>query len=147
MLVKDMPVGTRCLPRVPVLVGFLTSYLQLLQHRLLLELSSFNLQRNPESRCNRGRGIRTSLGAGATERSNGAHEDYEGHERSHRNADDHRHWERFCRRKCPFMAYDLGVRAKAVPRGAVVDGLEVSRHNVTHGLSGKMNRVSKKLRN
>lgn len=38
----------------------------------------------------------TSLGAGATECSNGAHEDNEGHESSHSNADDHRHWERFC---------------------------------------------------
>lgn len=39
---------------------------------------------------------RTSLGAGAAERSDGAHEDNDGHESSHGNADDHRHWERFC---------------------------------------------------
>lgn len=39
----------------------------------------------------------TSLGAGATECSNGAHEDDESHKSSHSNADDHRHWERFCR--------------------------------------------------
>lgn len=39
---------------------------------------------------------RTSLGAGAAECSDGAHEDNDGHESSHGNADDHRHWERFC---------------------------------------------------
>lgn len=43
-----------------------------------------------------GKRRRTSLGAGATERSDGAHEDNEGHESSHSNADDHRHWERLC---------------------------------------------------
>lgn len=40
---------------------------------------------------------RTSLGAGATKRSDGAHEDDKGHKSSHSNADDHRHWERLCR--------------------------------------------------
>lgn len=39
----------------------------------------------------------TSLGAGATECSDGAHEDDESHKSSHSNADDHSHWERFCR--------------------------------------------------
>lgn len=39
----------------------------------------------------------TSLGAGATECSDGAHEDNQGHKSSNSNADDHCHWERFCR--------------------------------------------------
>lgn len=38
----------------------------------------------------------TSLGAGAAERPDGAHEDNDGHESSHGDADDHRHRERFC---------------------------------------------------
>ena len=41
-------------------------------------------------------GRRTSLGAGAAERPDGAHEDDDGHEGSHGDADDHRHRERFC---------------------------------------------------
>lgn len=44
-----------------------------------------------------------------------------------------------CRTLAPTLfleAYDLGVRAKAVPRGAVVDGLEVGRNNVAHGQCG-----------
>lgn len=35
-----------------------------------------------------------------------------------------------------FEANDLGVRAETVPGGAVVDGLEVSRDDVTHGEGG-----------
>lgn len=41
-----------------------------------------------------------------------------------------------CRTLVPTLflkPYDLGVRAKAVPRSAVVDSLEVSWDNVTHG--------------
>lgn len=41
----------------------------------------------------------TSLRTGATEGSNSAHEDNEGHKSSHSNTNDHRHWERFCRGK------------------------------------------------
>lgn len=59
------------------------------------------------SGCNREiRDRRTSLGAGATERSDGAHEDNEGHESSHSNADDHRHWERLCREQQREVSYD-----------------------------------------
>lgn len=35
-----------------------------------------------------------------------------------------------------FESYDLGIGAKAVPRSAVVDGLEVSGDDVTHGQRG-----------
>lgn len=44
-----------------------------------------------------------------------------------------------CRTLAPTLflkPYDLGVGAKAVPCSAVVDGLEVSWHNVTHGQCG-----------
>ena len=44
-----------------------------------------------------------------------------------------------CRTLAPTLflkAYDLGVRAKAVPRRAVVDGLEVSWDDVAHGQRG-----------
>ena len=44
-----------------------------------------------------------------------------------------------CRTLAPTLflkAYDLGVRAKAVPRRAVVDGLEVGRDDVAHGQRG-----------
>lgn len=59
------------------------------------------------SGCNREiRDRRTSLGAGATERPDGAHEDNEGHESSHSNADDHRHWERLCREQQREVSYD-----------------------------------------
>lgn len=40
--------------------------------------------------------IRTSLGAGAAERSDGSHQHDKGHERSDGYADDHGHRERFC---------------------------------------------------
>lgn len=44
-----------------------------------------------------------------------------------------------CRTLAPTLflkAYDLGVRAEAVPGRAVVDGLEVRRHDVAHGQRG-----------
>lgn len=44
-----------------------------------------------------------------------------------------------CRTLAPTLflqAYDLRVRAEAVPRRAVVDGLEVRRDDVTHGQGG-----------
>ena len=44
-----------------------------------------------------------------------------------------------CRTLAPTLflkAYDLGVGAKAVPRRAVVDGLEVGRDDVAHGQRG-----------
>lgn len=47
----------------------------------------------------RGERIRTSLGACATERSDGAHDDNEGHKGSHGDANDHRNRERFCRER------------------------------------------------
>lgn len=52
----------------------------------------------------------TSLGAGATERSDGAHKDNEGHKSSYSNSDDHRHWERLCKeqhREMSFYNYTL----------------------------------------
>lgn len=52
-----------------------------------------------------GRKRHTSLGTGAAEGSNGAHEDNEGHKRSHSNANDHRHWERFCREQQRDMSF------------------------------------------
>lgn len=44
-----------------------------------------------------------------------------------------------CRTLAPTLflkAYDLRVRAEAVPRRAVVDGLEVGRDDVAHGQRG-----------
>lgn len=50
---------------------------------------------------------RTSLGTGATESSNGAHEHNEGHKSSNSNADDHRHRERLCRKQQGQVSYNV----------------------------------------